>query len=93
MAMLRQMKGEGGEEEKKEEVEEEKEEDVQEFENPITPGNLRKMVQYSSLVNILKFCTPTCLIKWHMQTVQILSDYSSLIRVCFDCLPIKYFVE
>ena len=40
MAMLRQMKGEGGEEEKKEEVEEEKEELVEEFEDPVTPGKL-----------------------------------------------------
>ena len=38
MAMLRQMKGEGEEEEKKEEVEEEKELDVEEFNDPPTPG-------------------------------------------------------
>ena len=38
MAMLRQMKGEGEEEEKKEEVEEEKEIDVEEFNDPPTPG-------------------------------------------------------
>ena len=30
------------------------------------------------MVNVLKFCTPKCLTKWHMQTVQEQSDLGLL---------------
>ena len=48
----------------------------------------------ASTVNVLKFRTPKCLTKWHMQTVQTqirLLHRSSLIRVYTVCNSTKHF--
>ena len=42
----------------------------------------------SLTVNVLKFWTPKCLTKWHMQTVQTLKEQSDQ---GLHCLPFHYF--